>query len=393
MALFIARCFSFIFTVLIASTVYSADTSDEGQWVYTPVQQSNKYSFKFNNAYFRIDGENYPNQNTNATLNFDYDRTIAFAQIYRNRLFRTDNLTWSNLQVGDLTSALTSAKWKIDYDKKEIYKDKDGYLYSCRRFYETERDDYTDPYAAGQCIVDSYNRLQSMYTAKFIRLQTTYNSNGDPTEIRVIFNRVGYEEYWYMDFRKNTNPNQRTIMSDNSLALFILDRPVLANSALQYGNEYEYDHSPLVQLVISLFKYGKPPASDNDSTDNQVVTDPETGNSELPTFCNWAKPVCDFITWIQDASGLAPDNGYVESKNNDPNSWDPDHDPRIVFNEASCPAPMVHNTRINLLVASYDFEYKFEFDFICQFLTDIRKYLIFIAYFCGGVIIVRGFNA
>lgn len=105
---------------------------------------------------------------------------------------------------------------------------------------------------------------------------------------------------------------------------------------------------------------------------DKPVTTPNNSNLDLPTFCNWATPICSFVEWFKDDSAIPePEKHEVREfdKSKLPTS------PEFNF-KANCPVPKTFN--INLGMAST--QISLPYDYFCSFAIDVRPFVILAAW-------------
>lgn len=102
---------------------------------------------------------------------------------------------------------------------------------------------------------------------------------------------------------------------------------------------------------------------------------------DFPDFCDWARPVCDFINWVKKEPELKDDEvptKNIELKN--PSEFDRDY----VNVQAQCPADVVRD----IPIGPNTFKLTFEMSPICDFAsTYMRPVLIFMSYILGALMI------
>lgn len=106
--------------------------------------------------------------------------------------------------------------------------------------------------------------------------------------------------------------------------------------------------------------------------DKPVITTPSNPSIEFPTFCNWAMPVCTFVEWFKDDSGIPePEKHKITDldKSKLPTA------PQFNFN-SQCPAPKTFT--LNLGMAST--EISLPYDYFCSFAVDVRPFVILAAW-------------
>ena len=107
---------------------------------------------------------------------------------------------------------------------------------------------------------------------------------------------------------------------------------------------------------------------------------------ELPAFCDWAKPVCDFIDWFKadpDIEGTPVPTDNTPLKN--PSEFDKDY----VSVVAQCPPDVVSE----IPLPGQSFNLVFGMSPVCDFAsTYLRPVIIFLAYIYGALSIGNAFR-
>jgi hypothetical protein len=121
--------------------------------------------------------------------------------------------------------------------------------------------------------------------------------------------------------------------------------PQIAPDLWTPANKFEETNSPTVQIAKKELDNANPT-----SPDPEVKPNPDTGGMTLPSFCDWASVVCDFV---KDFS-KEPDNENNELDLDNPVEAEPDSN--ISFSTA-CPAkiPLTFNWNGSTLDFSFDF--------------------------------------
>lgn len=387
MALFSNSRYVHVYTFFIALLFLSPNTHAQNnplhneKWVYTSTY--NKPNLNFDGYYQNADGERLDNKNRTASLNV-LTYTLPMGQVMRNRLFYPN---FSKLGEPQLRAKLTALGWTVDNSTFQIWKNESGKQYRC-----DDNDWKNTVEAAAKCYVELRSSDDPTWT--YVRSETLYNSS-DPTsidEIRVYFTRsyVGSVEFNRIGWRDNPTP-QRKIMDDTQLGRFMYDENVSLAEAYNWENKYDYDHSHLVPVVIKLLKY----------EDSSVKTEIEptkneqgetTGGFNLPSFCNWATPVCDLFDWLKDVSGLGSEDGAAPEKTTslgDGESFDPNANNTWDLTGYGCPAPV----GFTLTFSGVTQEIPISFDLACEAAEKAKIWFIFAAYMSGGLIIAGVRNA
>ncbi|OUY05514.1 hypothetical protein CAP51_17030 [Acinetobacter populi] len=119
--------------------------------------------------------------------------------------------------------------------------------------------------------------------------------------------------------------------------------------------------------------------SQTDVTSTSTTTDAVTGNqtttttnSVIPSFCDWATPICSFIDWFKDDSAI-PEPEHYDIQEFDKSRLPTD--PQFNFN-GQCPAPKTFT--LNLGMAST--QISLPYDYFCSFAIDVRPFVILAAW-------------
>lgn len=364
------------FISLVTTNIYAQNNPLHNEkWVYTSTY--NKPNLNFDGYYQTAEGERLDNKNRTATLNV-LTYTLPMGQVMRNRLFYPN---FSKLGEPQLRAKLAALGWTVDNSTFQIWKNEVGKQYKC-----DDNDWKNTVEAAGKCYVDLRSADDPTWT--YVKAETLYNSNNPNSidEIRVYFTRsyVGSLEWNRLSWRDNPTP-QRKIMDDTQLGRFMYDENVSLGEAYNWENKYDYDHSHLVPVVIKLLKY----------EDSSVKTEIEptknsdgeaTGGFNLPSFCNWATPVCDLFDWLKDVSGLGAEDGQLIDKDTTSISdaaSSPHINKKVDFGQKQCPA----DEKFNTTILGEPWEFSFSFIPLCNFLDIFNKVIIFIAWISGLFII------
>lgn len=143
--------------------------------------------------------------------------------------------------------------------------------------------------------------------------KTTQNSNGSTTTTTTTFNTSN-----------NTTNNNTTTNNTYNITNITVNNPAA-----------QKNDSPASTPASTPTPTASTPAS----------TTTPTKPFELPAFCDWAKPVCDFIDWVKkDPEKPADDNTPFVKDDNEPgfNIDDYANKPYVQFS-GQCPAPPVFN--------------------------------------------------
>lgn len=387
----------------------------------TNVQAENwKYSITNDSSYnmtaigYKVDQNGDRLDNNTYKAKFD-SLTTSQKSLFSNYIFRklTTNI-YSAQGVEEITSLLIGVGWQIDKTTQSIYRYKtsNGQT-SCKNFGSkwSNEDGYV-----GDCpqqVAENYvkNHCNNMTDCKVVILATSQNYSQsistlpDDAKINKIY--VRYSGIWggglnYFATELNRADlivsTEKEYLDVNGLLQYMLgthsdfDNDTYKSKlpakntktgilkAYQYFNDYELKNAPTVLYVISLLN-GSQPESDNTTIKpNEPVTNPDgstsSGGFNLPSFCDWAKPVCDFFReYVLDKEDTKVD---IQD-----NSLNIDEKPILNFKN-TCPEPSI----IHIAYMNHAEDIEFSYQPICKFLMDIRLFVIGAAYILGAYIVM-----
>lgn len=116
---------------------------------------------------------------------------------------------------------------------------------------------------------------------------------------------------------------------------------------------------------------------------DKPVTTPSNPNLELPTFCNWATPICSFVDWFKDDT-VVPDTEKYDVKEFDYSKLP--SNPDFSFSQA-CPSSLSIPLDFGIVSSSIEISY----EPLCQFFAKARPFIIAAAYL-HGAFIISGFR-
>lgn len=141
--------------------------------------------------------------------------------------------------------------------------------------------------------------------------------------------------------------------------------PNIASDLWKPSNNWEKENSPTVQEVNDQLNKANP----EPVKPPEIIPNPETGGSVLPSFCSWAVPVCEAINWFKEAPDLQDEPLNIEEKQ----VIDYEHINYVQFG-ASCPfSPQSQSLPMGVL-GSIDFET--DLTFICNFGVEAKPYIV-----------------
>lgn len=118
--------------------------------------------------------------------------------------------------------------------------------------------------------------------------------------------------------------------------------------------------------------------SPNPNTDPNPQPNPKDKEQkpfELPAFCSWAKPVCDFIDWVKDNPDL-PEPQQVQIDDNQLTKTAQSFDTDYLRFGGQCPAPISHT----IAVGNQYSVFNIDLTPLCQFVLLVRPAILAMAY-------------
>lgn len=138
------------------------------------------------------------------------------------------------------------------------------------------------------------------------------------------------------------------------------------------------------------------PAKDGTGTkdDTNTANPPDTANPdkpndkpfELPTFCGWAKTVCDFVEWAKSEPQTKDEPTKIETTDIDIGDWQGKVNATYVRGSSACPA----DVSIPIQWMSMRSEIKLSYKPFCHFATMIKPAVIMGAWISGLMIVTGG---
>lgn len=327
---------------------------------------------------------------------------------------------WGALGVTALQSLLDGIGWVMDPQAQSIWRNKkqdpDSTGVSCTYSVEQDGKKYRVYYSDGNssikhpCPMDAANALMKYYAEtqtyfypdryKFIRwvvvpdgkvsprfeAQYVFKSDGRVVTVNHTISPILVEEY--------VPPSAREYLTDEALADYMLGKhadfqnPEYATKlplpdtwtsvaeAFKPANDYEYDNNPAVQIAKHAIDNGTVIRDETD-TNTDVTTKPDGAGFNLPSFCTWAKYVCDFVDWYKEAP---------EKENEQP---DQNIDDKGIFSRKfdtvfslskDCPPDIPFNLDAYYFQGSYTISLRW----LCIIFTALGYPLQFIAH-CTGI--------
>lgn len=185
--------------------------------------------------------------------------------------------------------------------------------------------------------------------------KTTQNSNGSTTTTTTNFNTTN-----------NTTNNNTTTNNTYNITNITVNNPV------------SKDDTTASTPASTTTPTASTPASTPKPTDSKPF--------ELPAFCDWAKPVCDFIDWVKADPEL---EGSPVPTDNTPLKNPADFDKDYINVIAQCP----DDVESQIPVGNMSFTLRFPMSPLCDFLsTYARPVIILMAYITAALSIGNAFR-
>lgn len=316
-----------IYVVLTPSIVFAS--AAEELWKYEPTLKD----MKVNVTAHKVDHlGNAVNDNTYKTQIDPKTAANKTAQgrVGINRLLKVSG--WGYVGAAALEALLEAVDWVIDPEAQSIWRNKKNPdpTYACEYYDASGKimifrtslgGEHRCPLTAIERGLDAWvisNKFKSaefirwvdvdpfgdMRPGKTIRFEHDYVNSSDVkrTDTRTITANIDPDQ-------TTKNPPQKEIMTPDVLSDYInhthpdyadptlapkLDPKYNPNEIIpplwKPQTDYEYDNSPTVDIIKKDLDKQNP-----NSPDPEVKPNPETGGMTLPSFCDWAKVVCDFV--------------------------------------------------------------------------------------------------
>lgn len=287
-----------------------------------------KYEPELKNMNIQLTGHKV-DQYGNAVNDAVYKRTIdpkvgaartAQGTVAMRRLLKTSG--WGLLGYAALEGLLNAVGWVIDPNEQSIWRNKksdpNGSV-NCSGGFQFQNDRnsawFNCPLSAVEDWIKYANTTDKNATYKFLRFDS------DPYTSTPILYTVRYEHHTYPSLSKNmpnqqltrkpdpnAEPSPKEYLTPEALADYANHthpdyadpelapklepkwNPQLAPDLWTPANKFEETNSPTVQIAKKELDNANPT-----SPDPEVKPNPDTGGMTLPSFCDWASLVCDFI--------------------------------------------------------------------------------------------------
>lgn len=324
---------------------------------------------------------------------------------------------WGALGVSALQSLLEGIGWVMDPTAQSIWRNKkqdpnstgvscsysvqlNGKTYKVY-FIDDQRKEFACPMDAANSLMKNYTRGGNLIVDKYEFIQWTdppqgnnparfngkvFKSDGSPAVLSfTLMTQLRLED---------VPAPERDYLTDEQLADYMLgkhadfQKPEYSTKlpapntwtsvaeAFKPANDYEYDNNPAVQLAKHAIDNGTV-IRDETGTNTNVNQKPDGSGFNLPSFCTWAKYVCDFVDWYKEA----PDK-----ENEQP---DQDIDDKGIFSRKfdtvfslskDCPPDIPFNLDAYYFQGSYTISLRW----LCIIFSALGYPLIFISH-CTGI--------
>lgn len=333
-----------------------------------------------------------------ATVNFSDEVISKIGKTVKSRIFEN---SYSKRNSAVYEQFLKSLGYIVDHEKKQIKKPLSDM--SCRNF-GVEWKVGTSSYKCPSQAYDNYNICLTNQTAKSCK-QATYwtdqyhtkkledwTSENPPPEIHieVHYTYNGNDGINYIIVRPGDKIfTDYQVLTDKEVGDIFLNNKKYIEDIFTADNEFEVT----ANLAYLELHYAMQGSSNQVSPDSSIKpdVDPETGQStggfNLPSFCDWAKPLCDFFTWMKETV-TEPTDTKVDTNHELSDMQSPEQKDYLNF-QKQCPAPISEN----LQILGMQWEFSFSFDFLCTYLIKFSGWLLGFSYFAGAMIIAGVRNA
>lgn len=319
---------------------------------------------------------NHPNVQKQKSSKFNIS---AKAKTLAGRFGRGLNALALGVAVADLIGE--GIDWVLDPENNSVrYNTPDGYMWRSVVF-----DDGGQLYATKELAAKANCRVHSnCQSVSYLRMVDNENNY----EVNII-TKSGSEGFAWTVQRVQVKQEQ-------SLSLDIIAQHVINNENVTNNitnNYYDAVNDTLIEqiqkgehddAIKEAIKRLQDDKTDTDtSTENKDEPDTSTENKEetqtggggqFPKFCEWAKPVCDFIEWYKEEPKMKPEQvPETDIQLKTPEEFDKKH----INIGGSCPADVVANFNTGFAQN----QIRFEMQPICNYVSNyFRPVVIFIAY-------------
>ncbi|PKF31326.1 hypothetical protein CW311_19425 [Acinetobacter proteolyticus] len=360
--------------------------------------------------------QNLDNVIKKATLSLSSSTMLPIiGQSMKQRIFLNTGKggQYSSLGVAEITSLLTSLDYVIDHDTKQIYllKRIDGI--NCKNFgykwkvgtvqeYNCPKD-AADRAASNRCTSQANIAnckvvklcTDSTCTTDISTLPSNANIGNIYAKITAIYTPTGAAtdlgETIYRGEKLPPSENEKILLDDSDLARLMLgmtnDRNYSWTSVTQIftaANEYEITRNgAYLELEKALRASSNTVSDDSTIKPDKDANGNSTGGFNLPSFCDWAKPVCDFISWVkEEATGETDTEVNIQESDISANH---NIDKKYFSYEGGCPPDYT----FEITIFGYTDSVTISYVLFCNYLRGLAPYLLFISY-VGGAFIVAG---
>lgn len=381
-----------------------------------------KYEPELKNMNIQLTGHKV-DQLGNAVNDSVYKRTIdpkvgaartAQGTVGMGRLLRVSG--WGLLGTYALEKLLEGVGWVIDPATQSIWRNKPqdstGPGYSCSgtmfyngRFYNVK---WEAPGSGLQnCPLEAANEFlkykkeidPNHFNYEFIRWGEERNKNLEGWTKLFYFTAPWGEDYTVVGAVRqepSNLPQDRETMTPDILSDYVNHthpdysnpdlapklepnwNPQLAPDLWTPANPFEETNSPTVQIAKKELDNANPT-----SPDPEVKPNPDTGGMTLPSFCDWASVVCDFVKDFNKEPDLQDEQLEVKEEN----ITDYERKEYVTFGK-TCPFTP-HQASMPMGVLG-EINFQTDLTFICTFGSEARPFVIGLGYLGGLIFLLIG---
>ncbi|WP_151794397.1 virulence factor TspB C-terminal domain-related protein [Acinetobacter nosocomialis] len=336
----------------------------------------------------------------------------AMGSSMRSRIFKSINKggVWGIAGSLAVESLLEGVGWIIDEGSQVIYRYEDqqtGGGISCSanimingKYYKTKWQATVDGGDPVPCPLDAAKEALKNMTDKyhfnyeFLRWGVEVNVGKEGWTKEFFYSAPYGEGHGAVQAQKDESaylPQDKVTLSDEQLADYMLgqakDSPQKGvhtgvNEIFKPENDYEYEYSPAVQIAKHAIDNGTVIRDETDTNTNVNPKPDGTSGFQLPSFCSWAKYVCDFVDWVKkddlpdkDDSDLNVTQDFEEKAVNI--SW-----------SAQCPQPVYESVTLHGVTGQVKVA---DYSYICSLDWLIKPFVLGFASI-SALFILFGFN-
>ncbi len=331
----------------------------------------------------------------------------AMGSSMRSRIFKSVGKggVWGIAGSLAVEGLLEGIGWVIDEGSQVIYRYEDkensgsvgcsGNMIENGKYYAVKWQGLGVPKEPTSCpkeAAEDYLQMRSQkdnFNYKFLRWGDETNK-GKPGWSKLFYFQAPWgEDYTIVTAIKDEAaylPQDKITMSDEQLADYMLgqatDSPQKGvhtgvNEIFKPENDYEYQNSPAVQIAKHAIDNGTV-IRDETNTNTNVNPKPDgTSGFQLPSFCSWAKYVCDFVDWYKEAP--EKDNEQPDQDIDDKGIFSRKFDTVFTLSK-DCPPDIPFNLDAYYFQGSYTISLRW----LCIIFTALGYPLMFISH-CTGI--------